>query len=157
MAFELIEGSGISQFRDIIKQLGYNKDVDCELGTVTTAPPALQVQIDNMKIPLDADDLIVAQHLTRWTEKVALKGLPTTVLTMKEYTRTTKETETSPPVTEEIYEDELDFSAGDIVISEFEIEHLDELKVGDRVIVASANAGQRYFVLDRVGNVGGAT
>lgn len=156
MAFELIEGSGISQFRDIVKQLGYNKDVDCELGTVIAAPPALQVQIDNMKIPLDADDLIVAQHLTRWTEKVAFKGLPTTTLIMKEYTRTTKKTESSTPSTSEIYEDEFDFSAGDIVINEIEIEHLDELKVGDRVIVASANAGQRYFVLDRVGNVGGA-
>lgn len=156
MAFELIEGSGISQFRDIVKQLGYNKDVDCELGTVTAAPPALQVQIDNMKIPLDADDLIVAQHLTRWTEKVALKGLPTTTLIMKEYTRTTKKTESSTPSTSEIYEDEFDFSAGDIAINEIEIEHLDELKVGDRVIVASANAGQRYFVLDRIGSVGGA-
>lgn len=156
MAFELIEGSEISQLKNMVKQVGYNKDVDCELGTVISAPPALQVQIDNMKIPLDADDLIVAQHLTRWTEKVALKGLPTTVLKLSEYTRTTKKTETSPPSTEEIYEDEFDFSAGDIVINEFEIEHLDELKVGDRVIVASANAGQRYFVLDRVGNVGGA-
>lgn len=71
---ELIEGSGVSQLKDIIKKVGYNKDVDVEFATVTTPPPALRIHIDNMKIELDTDDFVVCEHLTKHTRKARIDG-----------------------------------------------------------------------------------
>ncbi|WP_033842323.1 DUF2577 family protein [Geobacillus vulcani] len=67
-----------------------------ELGTVTNAPPDLKIKVDNMKVDLDRDDLVVAQYLTKHKRQVKIDGVTTV-----------------------------------------ELEFQDELKPGDRVIVAS--------------------
>jgi len=74
MAAELIEGNGYSQLKSIVKQIGYNKDVDIEFATVIAAPPSLRIQIDNMKIELDADDVVVAESLLKHTRKARING-----------------------------------------------------------------------------------
>lgn len=71
---QLIEGSGISQFKALIQTLGYNKDVDIEFATVMTAPPNLRIKIDNMPVELDADDLVICEHLTEHTRKATIDG-----------------------------------------------------------------------------------
>lgn len=146
MAHELIEGSGISQLRDIIGKIGYNKDVDIEYATVIAPPPALRIQIDGMKIELEDDDVIIPQSLTRWTEKIAIKP-STASLTWSNYTRTIDGSSTTK---------NSEVTAGTLSTTEFEIEHHNELKAGDRILVASSMAGQRYFVLDRIVTGGGA-
>ncbi|MGP0579203.1 DUF2577 domain-containing protein [Paenibacillus peoriae] len=150
---ERIDGGGVSQFRDVIKQLGHNVEVDIEYATIIAPPPALRVQVDNMKIELDGDDVIVPEHLREHTRKVSVKSsagsLSPTTLELNRYTRVTKETESSTPVDSKAYSDVFNF--GGFTSGEFEITFHDTLKAGDRVAVASFGAGQRYIVLDRIG------
>ncbi|MGM1023556.1 MAG: DUF2577 family protein [Bacillota bacterium] len=143
------EGNAASQLVQLMRKHGYNKDVEIELGTITGAPPALKLKVDNMPIELDADDLVVAEQLTKHKRRVKVTGLPTTVLTMNEYSRTTQKTSSSSPTTDSTYRDKLDVGSGTFGVSEIEIEYLDELQVGERVIVASTDEGQTYLILDR--------
>lgn len=103
-----LEGNGAARLIQLMRQHGYNKDVDIELATVTSAPPNIKVKIDNMNIELDRDDLIVAQYLTKHKRQVKIDGGATV-----------------------------------------ELEYQDELKVGDRIIVASVKNDQLYIVLDK--------
>ncbi|MMZ56043.1 hypothetical protein D1872_179210 [compost metagenome] len=145
---KLIEGGGVSQFRDVIKQLGFNVEVDIEYATIIAPPPALRVQVDNMKIELDGDDVIIPEHLREHTRKVSVKATTPTTLELSRYTRVTKETESSAPVNSKAFSDVFNF--GGFTSGEFEITFHDTLKAGDRVAVASFGAGQRYIVLDRI-------
>ncbi|MFK4304369.1 hypothetical protein ABH892_004509 [Paenibacillus sp. RC254] len=146
---ERIDGGGVSQFRDVIKQLGHNVEVDIEYATIIAPPPALRVQVDNMKIELDGDDVIVPEHLREHTRKVSVKAVEPTTLEFNRYTRVTKETESSAPVNSKAFSDVFNF--GSFTSGEFEITFHDTLKAGDRVAVASFGAGQRYIVLGRIG------
>lgn len=58
MSVERLEGDGATRLIQLIRQHGHNKDVDIELATVTSAPPDIKIQIDNMKIELDKDDIV---------------------------------------------------------------------------------------------------
>ncbi|MGG4217597.1 DUF2577 domain-containing protein [Paenibacillus jamilae] len=146
---ERIDGGGVSQFRDVIKQLGHNVEVDIEYATILAPPPALRVQVDNMKIELDGDDVIIPEHLREHTRKISVKATTPTTIELNRYTRVTKETESSAPVNSKAYSDVFNF--GGFTSGEFEITFHDTLKAGDRVAVASFGAGQRYIVLDRIG------
>lgn len=146
---ERIDGGGVSQLIDVIKQLGYNVEVDIEYATILAPPPSLRVQVDNMKIELDGDDVIIPEHLREHTRKVSVKAATPTTLELNRYTRVTKETESSAPVNSKAFSDVFNF--GGFTSGEFEITFHDELKTGDRVAVASFGAGQRYIVLDRIG------
>lgn len=110
---ERLEGSGPSQLVQLIKQIGYNKDIDIELATVTSSSP-LKVKVDNMKIELEGSDLVIAEYLTKHTREIRITTEPT--------------------------DDGLDSSY---------LHYRDELKTGDRIIVASINDGQTYIILDR--------
>lgn len=85
-----LTGSAFSQLRLLMKQVGYNKDTNIELGTVVSAPPDIRIKLDNETFELEKDDVILASAYA-----------------------------TLGPL------------------------------VGDRVIVISAEEGQRYFVLDK--------
>lgn len=148
MGYKLIEGSGRAQLRDVIKQIGYNKDVDIEYATVIAPPPALRIQIDGMKIELEDDDVIIPQSLTKHTRRVSVKGIDPVNVAFSDYTRTTQKSASSAETTDSTYRDSFEFNGFET--GEFEITYHDELKAGDRVLVASSMAGQRYFVLDRI-------
>jgi hypothetical protein len=104
---ERLEGSGFSMLRQAIKYIGYNDFDRLELATVTSPPPELKIKIDNVPIEFDADDLIVAEHLTKYPLEIEEDGIVRTISVKN------------------------------------------ELKPGDRVIVASASHGCRYYVIDR--------
>lgn len=125
------EGSGGTQLAMLMKHLGYNKDVDFQLATVTSAPPALKIKVDNMeKIELDNGDLIVAEHLTNHSRKVTITSSSVTeTMTQAGYTPHVHD------ITSMTIEADLAFN--------------DELKVGDRVIVVEIAEGQTYVILDR--------
>lgn len=74
MSAELIEGGGVSQFRHVVRQLGYNKDVDIEFGTVTAPLPDIRVQVNGMKFELEADDLVVCEHLRAHSRQATIGG-----------------------------------------------------------------------------------
>lgn len=150
---DLIDGSKVLQLKDMVRKIGHNVEVDIEYATIIAPPPALRVQVDNMKIELDADDVIIPEHLREHTRKVSVKSsagsLSPTTLELNRYTRVTKETESSAPVNSKAFSDVFNF--GGFTSGEFEITFHDTLKAGDRVAVASFGAGQRYIVLDRIG------
>lgn len=126
------EGDNTSKLIHLIQKLGYNADVKIELATVTQSMPDLKIKIDGMKrIEFDADDLIVAEHLTDHTKPVTIRVGDGTL------NATT--------------------SGGDSLDSfeliDGEIIYQNGLKEGERVIVASDDERQIYYVLDRVGYV----
>lgn len=68
-----LEGSGVSRFAQLIKAIGYNRDVDVLLGTVTAPLPGIRIEIDNYPgLRLEKDDLVIAGHLTEHTRVVTL-------------------------------------------------------------------------------------
>jgi hypothetical protein len=135
---EIKEGSGGSQLVNLIRHFGYNKDVDIELGTVTADAPAIKVKIDNMKIELDAADLVVSEHLTAHTRHIQITATGNANITSTSVSSVPSSTYTS-----------FTLSDSDLTVTDATLDYLDELKTGDRVIVASVNNGQLYIVLDR--------
>lgn len=67
-------GSGSSRLRHVIKQIGYNKDVDIEFATITAPLPDLRFQVDNVKIEFDAYDAVVAEHLREHKREAVING-----------------------------------------------------------------------------------
>ncbi|UOK62847.1 DUF2577 domain-containing protein [Paenibacillus sp. OVF10] len=76
---QLIEGGGVSKLRDVIRQLGYNKDVDIEVGTVTAPLPDINVQLDEVNFVLEAEDCAVCDHLRAHEREVSINGQDTTI------------------------------------------------------------------------------
>ncbi|NUU74243.1 DUF2577 family protein [Paenibacillus xylanilyticus] len=76
---QLIEGGGVSQLRGIVKQLGYNKDVDIEMGTITAPLPNISVKLDEANFDLDAEDCDVCEHLREHEREVSINGQDTTI------------------------------------------------------------------------------
>lgn len=134
---EVVEGSGFAKLGGVIKSLGYNKDIDIEYATVISPLPKLRVQIDNMKIELEADDLTLAEHLTNHEREISF-SFPVTGET---------KSAGSPAHTH---------SLENIAASSVKITVKSPLKVGDRVIVASIKDGQSYVVLDKAVVIDGA-
>ncbi|WP_338461539.1 DUF2577 domain-containing protein [Brevibacillus borstelensis] len=137
-----IEGSGASQLVQIIRQIGYNNYDRFELATVVSPPPDLRIRIDNMALDLEADDLVVTEHLTRHKRIVTIKHEQDTE-------RDVGDTEPKPRDND---------STGSLAwtYSYVELQFEDVLKAGDRVLVASMNDGQSYVILDRVVTYNGA-
>jgi hypothetical protein len=104
---ESFQGSPANQIIQIIRCVGYNDFDRIELATVTSPPPELKIKIDNVPIEFEADDLIVAEHLTKYPLEIEEDGIVRTISVNN------------------------------------------ELKPGDRVIVASRSHGYRYYVIDR--------
>lgn len=127
MPDEKLEGRGSSQLAKMIKNLGYNKDIDILLAVVTSPPPALKIKVDGMPIELDKDDLIVAERLTKHKRTVTItKTLSGSININNGATQDLTSLE---------FEADLNFD--------------DELKSGDRVIVSEVADGQMYIILDR--------
>ncbi len=76
-----MEGTGASQFAQMIRELGRNDFDRFELATITSITPT-RVKVDNMKIELDAFDLIFAEQLTTHKRKVTLGGDTKTEMTI---------------------------------------------------------------------------
>ncbi|MFT4413183.1 DUF2577 domain-containing protein [Fredinandcohnia humi] len=141
---ERLVGTGASQLVQLIQKFGYNKDVDVELATVTAPPPNLKIKIDNMNVELEKDDLVVAQHLTKHKRRLTIKGTNSNLVSSSVIDSMTQNG--SGPHTHDITSLTIQ---GNLTVTDAEIEFLDELKAGERVIVASVDNGQLYIVLDR--------
>lgn len=149
------EGGWDSKMAFAMKKLGYNQDVDFELATVTNAPPELRIRVDNVKIEFEKDDLIVAEHLTKHKRYITIRKSTdskwNTHMRFKSGNVTeSMSTEGYLPHTHDITMLNLDNVQEDFDFVEAEMEFNDELKVGDRIVVASINNGQSYIILDRM-------
>ncbi|EGG35209.1 DUF2577 family protein [Paenibacillus sp. HGF5] len=71
---EQIEGGGFSQLKHVIKAIGHNRDVDIEFATVLAPLPNIRIKIDNMPVELDADDVVVCEHLRDHMREVTING-----------------------------------------------------------------------------------
>ncbi|MGG4344351.1 DUF2577 family protein [Paenibacillus lautus] len=74
MTIELIEGGGFSQLKHVVKTIGHNRDVDIEFATVLSPLPDIRIKIDNMPIELDADDVVVCEHLRDHKREITING-----------------------------------------------------------------------------------
>ncbi|WP_232696183.1 DUF2577 domain-containing protein [Brevibacillus daliensis] len=130
-----LEGGGVSKLRQRISQIGYNKDVDIELGTVLTPLPNLTVQVDaDQKLVLTTDDLIVAERLTRHKRIATLSHSEGADRDLGDG----KATDSSSDAYDQSWDHRY-----------IELTFEDVLKPGDRVILASINEGQTFVVVDR--------
>lgn len=149
-----IEGSGASQLVQLIRELGYNSEVTIELATVTAAPPELKIKVDHMNLELEKDDLIVAQSLTKHKRKINVKSEGKTKISAMNANPKLPPFKFDPGAVF-VGQGTISFAgltvdSADQTINEAELEFLDELKEGDRVIVVGINQGQTYMILDRV-------
>lgn len=101
--------SSIARLADEIRLTGYNREMFIEAGIVVSEAPDLRIEIDDDVI-LDAEDLVVAEHLTKHTRTIRLNSSSNTTT----------------------------------------IEFVDELSLGDRVMIISDDDTDEYFVIDRV-------
>jgi hypothetical protein len=140
-----IEGSGATQLVQLMKMLGYNKDVDFLLGTITSPPPSIKVKLDKMAVELEKDDVIILQHITNYSVPF------TASITKAKY-------ESAPSGTlDEQYVDtsgqyaaqKQSYKSLNFTFDEGTITLKNALKTGDRVIVAEIDNGQKYVILDR--------
>lgn len=142
-----IEGGPFSQFAGMIRQIGYNQDVNIETATITAPPPNLRIKIDGMTKELEADDVIVSEHLTKHTRHIKITNNGGTTLSSSNISGMEPKGNPTTPLSI----DNMTLASGNLTVTDATIEYLDELKVGDRVIVASrvTNVGHDYFILDR--------
>lgn len=140
-----MEGSWESKGIGLIRKFGYNKDVDVLLGTVIAPPPNIRIKIDKSLLELDKDDVIVAQHITNYTvpfsaivSKANYESAPFGTLNEKYVDESGQYAEQK-----KLYHSlGFIFDTGMLTMN-------NELKAGERVIVAEIEKGQRYVVLDR--------
>ncbi|WP_058301137.1 DUF2577 domain-containing protein [Gorillibacterium timonense] len=144
---ERIEGSGASQLVQLIRAIGYNADISIELATVTAAPPDLKIKVDHMNVELEKDDLIVAQSLTAYKRTVHLKSQKKAEISSTSVNSV--HTLVVPQGTGQLSYLSFGLASADLTVEEAELEFTDELKEGERVIVAGIQQGQTYLVLDR--------
>jgi hypothetical protein len=77
---ERLTGGPFTQLTKLVRRIGYNKDVDCELATVTAASP-VKIKIDNMPLELEEQDLVIAEHLMPHSRKITITNSGNTSLT----------------------------------------------------------------------------
>lgn len=150
-----LEGSGASKLVQLIKQGGYNKDVNVEIGTVVSAPPNLKIKIERDDIILEKDDLTVAEHLTRHTRVVTFRKqtkLPDFTTKIRLASDNVSESMTPEglgPHVHDITQIDMDNVQDDFEMTELEIQFDDELRVGNRVFIVVDDDSQEYYVIDR--------
>ncbi|WP_239613951.1 DUF2577 domain-containing protein [Cohnella mopanensis] len=74
MAIEIPEGSGRAKLRGVLDALGKLGGMRFEFATVTAPLPSIRVKVDNCPIELDADDLVICEHLTQHKRTASING-----------------------------------------------------------------------------------
>ncbi|MCP1354670.1 DUF2577 domain-containing protein [Aneurinibacillus migulanus] len=139
---DALEGSWETRGVNVIKLYGHNKDVDIVFGTITAPPPNIRVKVDNETLEIEKDDVVVLQYLTKHKRKIRITSNTASL---------SKEEATSIALDGSPYKHkhDIEVSNGSLTVTEAEIEYLDELKAGERVVLAEIEKGQKYVILDR--------
>lgn len=140
-----IEGSGPSKLTQVIRHISQNSitGITLELATVTAPLPDLKIKVDGMSIELEKNDLVIAEYLTRHSRKVNLVSDGQTTL----YSNDVSGQEPKDPPHTPIDVKEVTLANSDLTVNNGEMDYIDELKSGDRVIVAGMSGGQTFVIL----------
>lgn len=140
---------------DLIKQhsiKGINslKLPDLMEAEVVSAPPELKIRLEgNDKLLIPKELIVVAEHLTKYKRKVTITNTGKTKISPPLTGVSVSMTELgNPPHVHPLKS--FSISDSDFTLEEGEIEYLNELKKGDKVMVLSFAGGQRFFILDRI-------
>lgn len=155
---------GAADFVNIIRKeilkINKNESYGFELATVVSSYPSLAIKVDNIKLLLTSQDLIICERLARNTRIVSLKSSPGWVRQLGDGTgtdgnsisadtgRLVSITSTEDNHQHTLADFDLEDFALDLYYSELDFEEV--LKKGDRVLVQALSGGQKYAVIDRV-------
>lgn len=141
----------------LTRTIGHNSDTVVRLGTVTAEPPELEIKLDGQTDLLEADDVIVSEHLTNYKRHISLKkstddDYETSIRLASTSITDDMTSAGSGPHKHDITEIEMANVEDDFTIDEVEVEFLNELKEGDRVVCLAyeTSYGTQYLILDRV-------
>ncbi len=136
------EGGAAAKMVAVMRRVGYNRGIGLELATVKSAAPNLSIVLDSdAALELSGDDLIVAEHLTNHKRDIKLT-LDTFQLT-RLITSDLRDKATESKMPDQI------ITGDGTVEAEGTIEYVNELVVGDRVIVMASEDQQTYYIIDR--------
>ncbi|MDP5275696.1 DUF2577 domain-containing protein [Chengkuizengella axinellae] len=142
---ERLEGSSYSQLIQMFRIFGFNKEVDIELATIKSTDP-YKIQVDNMKIMLEEEDMIIAESLLEHKRTLRIESQDMT-LDSKVTNHDIVSTSPHGPCQTTFTQIGLDAK---VTGESVEVTIESPLEVGDRVIIASISNNQKYIVLDKV-------
>lgn len=121
---------------------------------VTKAPPDLEIKLaSNDKLRIPKQLIVVSESLCKHKKNITLRNSENLAskIRLKSSSVTTNMTaEGTGPHTHTINELQIDNIQNDFDFSQVELEFLDELKVGEKVLVIRFQGGQKFYIVDRV-------
>lgn len=133
----------------MIAQQSFQSMKPVQLGEaeVVSAPPNLQIKLlSNDKLIIPKELIVVAEYLCKHKRKVTITNTGKTSITSTSIVDLYPK---SPPQSSHDFA-KFELNSSTFTLTEGEIEFLDELKKGDKVLVASFQGGQKFFILDRI-------
>lgn len=153
------EGDAFSKLNALLGEGAQAADraAKVELATVTESAPDLKIKLDADGLELDKDVLVVAEHLTkhkriitmRKTEDARFASDYPRAFTTDIKLASTQVDDTMSPPGHDITQIVLNSVQDDFTAVDIEVEYQDELRKGDRVLVACLDADMTYIILDR--------
>lgn len=127
-----------------------SKPVSLFEGEVVSVPPNLKVKLlSDEKLIIPKELLIVPERLTN--HKMLVKLTDTVKGSVSVSSSNVSEGMSSAGYTSHTHDvSQITISDGTFNLSEGTLEFLDELKKGDKVLLASFPGGQKFFILDRI-------
>lgn len=125
-------GDPFSKWVQATRKFGRNDSSTMAFGTIVSAPPNIEMRLDNEDVVYDKHDIYVAERLTAHT-RIANTFSDAVTMPMS--------TQGYNPHTHTITS---------INQTGVLVEYTDELKVGDRVLVECNDETAKYTILDRV-------
>lgn len=146
---------GFGRLTAAIKKAGYNRELFVESGIVVGEPPDLKIEVDG-GIVLEADDLIVAQHLTKHSRIITIEPQeheypdPSYITFGSSHVSEAMSAEGMGPHVHDVTQISLDNVQEDFLARHVRITYDDELRLGDRVLIIADDETDEYYVIDRV-------
>lgn len=116
--------------------------IGIQIGTVTKPLPDIEIKVG--AVELDKTQLVFAEYLLQHKRKLKVMSLSANLSHSKDAGATSQELD--PPYK---HSHDIAVANGSFSLSDSDVEYLDELKVGDEVIVMAAQDQQTYYVIDR--------
>ena len=137
-----------------------NEYVGFELGTVISPSPDLVIKVDNLKVELSKQDLIICESLLTNTRIVSILSRPGTVRELGGINAVDENSIYLDNGTLNAHTDSISAHAHELEsfelenagmeMSYVELKFEESLAVGDRVLVQAVPGGQKYVIVDRV-------
>lgn len=143
------------KMRDLLAKIGYNRELFVESGIVISEPPDLKIEVDG-DIILEADDLIVAEHLAKHSRIVTIEPqvaeyeADSYITFGSSHVSEAMSAEGLGPHVHDVTQITLDNVQHDFLARHVRITYDDELKLGDRVLIIADDETDEYYVIDRV-------